>query len=603
MSSNKTIHTYYPTINKEGVQGMKGPKGCKGIRGPQGYPGPQGIKGPPGLKGDFGDRGIKGSKGTKGEPGPIGNTGQPGPAGPKGQKGEIGYSGDVITGYYINDDNGLVILYANGNQSLPIYNLAGSKGEPGVNGNKGEPGVNGDKGEQGLQGETGDQGVPGPTGNTGISVSDIQHIDNNFVFQLSNNNSISINVPSKGQPGAKGSKGEQGLDAIGENYTEYTTNLGFYSDFYAFVYANENVRHRFYLQPMNELKFKIKDGLNVYYSLSNNYSKLKDINFNNFDENYKVLFNFQDNTGDKLAGSTLSIDPFVINPNSDILSAGHRIIANGIDITKESIPKKFKINMKTYIQNKKLGLVYNDMDNEDSDGHLLSLNTDIDNIPNYQDYFFGNTRVDGVENFYYYTPVKIFIRFEIHSPNIQNDNFDYYYLDSSGILSDTLGNEEASSNLSAAFTLRSYSKWLGIHKNNEYTVPEASQWTYRTNHPLYTTHSNPDNANKLFTGDKLSIRISFSKPDFDYNDINYQGNTINNIPNYTDSLDFINIKNQYETILSNNSNLESIINIQHDYLDLMINQPVTKGIYLPHLLFTTIKLNEIDISVEFDTII
>ena len=78
---------------------------------------------------------------------------------------------------------------------------------------------------------------------------------------------------------------------------------------------------------MNELKFKIKDGLNVYYSLSNNYSKLKDINFNNFDENYKVLFNFQDNTGDKLAGSTLSIDPFVINPNSNILSAGRRIIA------------------------------------------------------------------------------------------------------------------------------------------------------------------------------------------------------------------------------------------------------------------------------------
>ena len=56
MSSNKTIHTYYPTINKEGVQGMKGPKGCKGIRGPQGYPGPQGQKGPLGLKGDFFDQ-------------------------------------------------------------------------------------------------------------------------------------------------------------------------------------------------------------------------------------------------------------------------------------------------------------------------------------------------------------------------------------------------------------------------------------------------------------------------------------------------------------------------------------------------------------------
>ena len=101
--------------------------------------------------------------------------------------------------------------------------------------------------------------------------------------------------------------------------------------------------------------------------------------------------------------------------------------------------------------------MYNDADNEDSDGHLLSLNTDIDNIPNYQDYFSAIQELIK-ENFIIIHLSKYLIRFEIHSPNIQNDNFDYYYSDSSGILSDALGNEEASSNLSAAFTLRSYSK-------------------------------------------------------------------------------------------------------------------------------------------------
>ena len=602
MSSNKTIHTYYPTINKEGVQGMKGPKGCKGVRGPQGYPGPQGIKGPPGPKGDFGDRGIKGIKGIKGEPGPIGNTGPAGPAGPKGAKGEVGYSGDVITGYYINEDNGLVILYANGNQSLPIYNLSGEKGEPGVQGEKGEPGVDGDKGERGLQGEQGDQGDTGISGDSGVGISNIANQDNNFIFELSNSESISINIPAKGETGIKGDKGEQGLDAIGQNFTEFRTSLGFYSDFYSYVYANELVRDRFYLQPMNQLHFKILDGGNITYTESNNVSKLKNINFNNYDQNYTELYNIQTNSGDKLAGSTLSIDPLIINPNTNILSSGHRIIANGFDVSKDSIPTKYKINLKTFIENKEKGLLYINMDDEDSPQHILNISDNLNDLSNYQDYFFGNTRVNGIENDYYYTPIKVYIRFEIHSPNIQNNNFSYYYKDSSGDVSTTLGNGQAQSNLSAAFTLRSYSKWLGIHKNNEYSVPEANEWTYRINHPKYNSISDPLLANKLFTGDKLCIRLSFSKPDFDYNDVNYKGQNLNTISNYTNLPEFIDIKNMYTNILSI-SNPESIVNIDQGYIDSIINQPVTQGIYLPHLLFTTIRVNEIDISVELDTII
>ena len=169
------------------------------------------------------------------------------------------------------------------------------------------------------------------------------------------------------------------------------------------------------------------------------------------------------------------------------------------------------------------------MDDEDSPQHILNISGNLNDLSNYQDYFFGNTRVNGIENDYYYTPIKVYIRFEIHSPNIQNNNFSYYYKDSSGDVSTTLGNGQAQSNLSAAFTLRSYSKWLGIHKNNEYSVPEANEWTYRINHPKYNSISDPLLANKLFAGDKLCIRLSFSKPDFDYNDVNYKGQNLNTI--------------------------------------------------------------------------
>ena len=57
---------------------------------------------------------------------------------------------------------------------------------------------------------------------------------------------------------------------------------------------------------------------------------LKEVShFNNYDENYNSLYNLQTNTGNKLAGSTLSVDPLVINPNTNILSSGHRITLPG----------------------------------------------------------------------------------------------------------------------------------------------------------------------------------------------------------------------------------------------------------------------------------
>ena len=90
MSSNKSIHVYYPQIEKEGPVGMKGSKGSNGPLGPPGPMGPMGLKGPYGPKGDFGDRGIKGSKGEKGERGPIGMCGH------FGEKGNKGISGVAI---------------------------------------------------------------------------------------------------------------------------------------------------------------------------------------------------------------------------------------------------------------------------------------------------------------------------------------------------------------------------------------------------------------------------------------------------------------------------------------------------------------------------
>ena len=80
-------------------------------------------------------------------------------------------------------------------------------------------------------------------------------------------------------------------------------------------------------------------------------------------------------TGEKLAGSTLSIDPFIIDPLSNILSSGHRIIANGVDISKESIPTKFKINLKTFIENKNAGLVYINMNDEEYMGIIFTNKT------------------------------------------------------------------------------------------------------------------------------------------------------------------------------------------------------------------------------------
>ena len=143
---------------------------------------------------------------------------------------------------------------------------------------------------------------------------------------------------------------------------------------------------------------------------------------------------------------------------------------------------------------------------------------------------------------------------------------------------------------------------MGIYKNSEYQIPQAENWNYRTNHPLYNLYSDPSIANKLFTGDKLCVRISFSKPEFNYDDIDFEGNNLSNFPNFLNTSEFADIKVKYENLVSS-SDPESVVMIEPEYLNALLDQPITKGIYLPHLLFTTIKINEIDISVELDTII
>ena len=71
---------------------IEGPKGPPGEAGPEGEPGP---KGPPGPKGD---RGLKGSRGKPGERGPQGDPGPKGEKGTRGPKGPRGYDGVSVVG-------------------------------------------------------------------------------------------------------------------------------------------------------------------------------------------------------------------------------------------------------------------------------------------------------------------------------------------------------------------------------------------------------------------------------------------------------------------------------------------------------------------------
>lgn len=614
MSSNKVTHIYYPSINKEGVQGMKGPKGLKGIRGPQGYSGPPGPPGPPGPKGDFGDRGIKGASGIKGDPGPIGLTGNDGPPGPQGPKGEEGFSGDIIDYYYVNSDNKLVIVYVGGTQSLPIDGLTGEKGESGIAGSKGSPGTNGSKGNSGSTGIQGDPGSQGFIGNNGVGITNVTHVNNNFLFELSDTNNISLSIPSKGDEGIKGDKGDSGQDAIEENLTIYKGNLGFYSEFFSTAYALEKVKDRFYLQPMSELKYKTLDNGNISYTLPTNTNKLRNVNFNNHDQFYTGLYNPMGGPPflEKFAGSLLSVEDFdPFNPNTETFSTGHKIIANGLNITHDSIAKSFKINIKSLIKNTDKGIIYG---NDIIDSSIIipnipgSLNYtgNINNITDFNKYFYGNVVIDDnntIEN--YYIPIKVFIRFEIHTPNISNNSFDFWYISDPIPIPPvyTLDpNGTTENNFSAAFTLRSYTGWLGIHDNSTYNFPPESDWITRTNHPSYVP---TDPKDKLNTGDKLCIRLSFSKPNFDYNDYTSNGIETSPSPDFFDSTlcpGCEDIRNKYQDLISANiSNLSSIITLEKTYVDKIesVSNNID-GIYIPDLLFTNIDINEIDVSIELD---
>jgi hypothetical protein len=608
MSSNKVTHIYYPSINKEGVQGMKGPKGLKGIRGPQGYSGPPGPPGPPGPKGDFGDRGLKGSSGIKGDPGPIGLTGNDGPPGPQGSKGDEGFSGDIIDYYYVNSDNKLVIVYVGGTQSLPIDGLTGEKGESGTAGSKGSSGTNGTKGDTGITGPQGNSGSQGFIGNNGVGITNVTHVNNNFLFELSDTNNISLSIPSKGDEGSKGDKGDSGNDAIEENLTIYKGNLGFYSDFFSTAYALEKVKDRFYLQPMSELKYKTLDNGNISYTLPTNTNKLRNVNFNNHDQFYTGLYSPMGGPPflEKFAGSLLSVEDFdPFNPSTETFSTGHKIIANGLNITHDSIAKSFKINIKSLIKNTDKGII------QTSTGSL-NYTGNINTIADFNKYFYGNVSIDDlgtIEN--YYIPIKVFIRFEIHTPNISNNSFDFWYI------SDPIPNPPiyildpngtTENNFSAAFTLRSHTGWIGIQDNSTYDIPQdvvypsGPAWTVRTDHPSYVA---TDPRNKLNTGDKLCIRLSFSRPDFDYNDYTFDGSPTSPPADFFDSTlcsQCEDIRNIYQNLISDNiSNLSSIVTLEKTYVDIIENvSDNIAGIYVPDLLFANIDVNEIDVSIELD---
>ena len=603
---NKVKHYYYPNVIKEGPAGLKGFKGNKGCIGSQGIPGPLGLSGPFGPKGDFGDRGLKGQKGEKGDIGPIGPVGIKGEKGPLGLKGEKGNSGNIISGYYVDSTNGLVIQYSDGTQSLPIYGLSGDKGE------KGEPGAIGDKGEQGPNGpsgptgEKGDPGNHGLDGQPGIGISTIQEDGDKLVFTLTNSNNIEVDYNIKGDKGEIGDIGPSGLNALGVNYTDYYYNMGFFSDFYSYVFSSDIPRQRFYLQPYQELKYKQVNSNIIVESTSDNTRLLKNVNYNNQDLNYRELYSLLSNTGEKEAGSLLSVDPININPLSNILSSGHNVIANGIPISKQSVPQTFSLNMVTLINNRDNGFSYVQNIIGSSD-YYLQQTTDITNIPDYQNMFFGNVLVNNIQ---YYIPIQVFIRFEIHSPNVESNSFNYHYLDNTGVLANNTGIEITNNNFTAAFTLRSYSNWISINNNSVYPVPAPNNWTYRTNHPKYNIYNDPTLAHNVYSGEKFCVRISFSKPDFNMDNLDISGQ---NLSSQGDPA-IANVESAYNSLVANlisasgsptnyYNYFEQEFNLDNGYVNNILSNGNLTKVHIPSLLFANTRVNELNMNIKFETVI
>lgn len=108
-------------VGEQGPAGEPGPAGPAGVagddgkRGPRGFTGIDGPAGPPGAQGPQGPRGEQGPSGPKGEPG------EPGPPGTDGVDGAPGPAGtaqpgtyacpenQVLTGFTVTADGGVVL--------------------------------------------------------------------------------------------------------------------------------------------------------------------------------------------------------------------------------------------------------------------------------------------------------------------------------------------------------------------------------------------------------------------------------------------------------------------------------------------------------------
>jgi hypothetical protein len=586
MSSNKSIHVYYPQIEKEGPVGMKGSKGSNGPLGPPGPMGPMGLKGPYGPKGDFGDRGIKGSKGEKGERGPIGMCGHFGEKGNKGIKGQKGYSGDRIIDHYINKNNGLILKFENDTISDPIYSLTGEKGDEGPKGDKGAIGLTGRNGFCGQKGEKGEKGSIGIKGNNGSLIKEINLVDSNIEIDLDDNRKIKLNMATKGTKGLKGEQGNRGNNAIGFLSRNLNYNLGFCAPFFMKAFTNYEVSNRFYVSKYKNLEFKKNNNGIIEYEIPNNSQTLKTIYFENYDEPITHLYNINNSNGNPLSGSFLSVDPIrePANTNLIMFSRGHNIIAKGIKVNAVSIPKKFSVNMSTVLKNTNEGLFYKNPFINDTQYILENVGKLTDNN-NYDKYFYGNTLVN---NYYYYTPIQIFFRFEIHSKQFEKE-YNFYYTNDNGEL--LIGNSKTDMNFTSAFTLKSYTKWISVNNNEEYNIPDFSGWIVNTNNPTFK--NTPINvSNKLNPGDTLCIRMSFSNPINEKSNISFNGNIV--------SIDNSTVLNEYNNIKTSIDDINMDISIPQSYVANIKNDPNIYKLYAPSLLFTTVDVNEINFNVTLE---
>lgn len=568
---NKEVRYYIPEITRDGPPGLKGMKGNKGEVGPIGDYGPKGNPGVMGPKGDFGHQGLKGDKGNKGDRGPIGKPGK------KGDRGEDGKSGNRLVDFdQIEQD--LYLIIDDGSKLGPISNLSGNKGQ------KGESGIRGITGSKGEKGDKGNKGSKGKSATDGKYLTSLNIHEDKVCFTLNDDtkfvNSIKLNIDSK------------------ENYQDkiYNTQLGFQisngSTGRVFTWYKYN--DKYYLSPFSEQKHVLvndqiidvitpsKDKFDIKYLLKNIY-------FFNRDDNFTELYTEGKEDHYKYAGSEWSIDPIPIPNRSSFIfnsyfySSGHFVIAKGITIFKNSIPKNFSINLITNFNVENGGFYTEENDFQNNLGLKLKKTDIIENVPNYNNRIFGSIMLNDVNHF---ITLKVFIRFEIHHSNHQTRDIRYIYLDKNKQIQVNTVNIENTN--SSALTLRAYSNWLGIGDNNNYDISDTSIWNIRNLHPFYQKYTFNFPKNKLILGDKLCARISFSIPEEIIGHINSNGDIF-----HTDITDHSNIINKH---------CDGNINNDNQMINYILSNNKTADIYWPKFLNCYLDINSINLNVNITEI-